>query len=80
MGATTKVERVSDAACRRSARRLAAGSRLKTFARDKSGATAVEYGLIVSLIFLVILSAVTAFGTKSTNMYNTISTTIGSAM
>jgi len=40
----------------------------------------VEYGLIVSLIFLVILSSVTAFGSKATNMYNTISSTVGSAM
>ncbi|HLK26829.1 MAG TPA: Flp family type IVb pilin [Caulobacteraceae bacterium] len=50
------------------------------FARASSGATAVEYGLIVSLIFLVILSAVTAFGNKSTDMYNTIATAISTAM
>jgi pilus assembly protein Flp/PilA len=50
------------------------------FARNSSGATAVEYGLIVSLIFLVILGAVTTFGTKSTGMYNSISTAISSAM
>jgi len=32
------------------------------------------------LIFLVILGSVTAFGNKATDMYNTISSTIGSAM
>ena len=53
---------------------------MSRFWRAESGATAVEYGLIVSLIFLVILASVTAFGSKSTNMYNTISTTISSAM
>jgi hypothetical protein len=32
------------------------------------------------MIFLVILGAVSGFGTKATGMYNTISSTIGSAM
>ena len=49
-------------------------------ARDEAGATAVEYGLIVSLIFLAIVGAVSAFGTASTSMYNRISTTIASSM
>ena len=40
----------------------------------------MEYGLIVSLIFLVILGSVTAFGNKATGMYNTISQTISTAM
>jgi pilus assembly protein Flp/PilA len=59
---------------------VAARSRLKGFAANQAGATAVEYGLIVSLIFLVIVSSVTAFGNKATNMYNTISSTVGAAM
>jgi pilus assembly protein Flp/PilA len=59
---------------------VAARPPLKRFLVNRSGATAVEYGLIVSLIFLVILSSVNAFGNKATNMYNTISSTVGSAM
>jgi pilus assembly protein Flp/PilA len=53
---------------------------VRAFPTDRSGATAVEYGLIVSLIFLVILSGVTAFGTKATGMFNNISANIASAM
>ena len=41
------------------------------FAVDQSGATAIEYGLIISLIFLVIVSAVTAFGNKASLIFNT---------
>ena len=34
------------------------------FAKDESGATAIEYGLIVALIAVVIITAVTSIGTK----------------
>jgi pilus assembly protein Flp/PilA len=34
------------------------------FAGDQSGATAIEYGLIASLIAVVIISAVTMVGTS----------------
>jgi pilus assembly protein Flp/PilA len=50
------------------------------FLRDEAGATAVEYGLIVSLIFLAIVGAVSAFGASSTTMYNHISSTIASSV
>ena len=35
---------------------------LSRLRRDDSGATAIEYGLILSLMFLVILGALNAFG------------------
>ena len=35
---------------------------LSRFAADQSGATAIEYGLIVALISVVIIGAVTALG------------------
>ncbi|CAN5237962.1 Flp family type IVb pilin [soil metagenome] len=44
---------------------------LARFLSDESGATAIEYGLIASLIFLVIVSAVTAFGNKASLIFNT---------
>ena len=34
------------------------------FAKNESGATAIEYGLIVALIAVVIIGAVTAVGTN----------------
>jgi pilus assembly protein Flp/PilA len=47
---------------------------------DESGATAIEYGLIVSLIFLVIVGAVTNFSTKFTTVLNSAAGTIGGAL
>jgi pilus assembly protein Flp/PilA len=43
---------------------------LRSFAANESGATAIEYGLICSLILLVILAAVQATATGTTEMYN----------
>jgi pilus assembly protein Flp/PilA len=45
-------------------------------ARDESGATAIEYGLIVALIAVVIIGAVTTLGT---NLNGSLSTA-GSAI
>lgn len=50
------------------------------FLRDEAGATAIEYGLILAFIFLVILSAVTAFGGSSSGIFNTAMNTLRSAM
>ena len=38
----------------------------------RSGATAIEYGLIVALIAVVIITAVTAVGTSLSTKFNTI--------
>ena len=35
---------------------------LNRFAKDESGATAIEYGLIAALIAVVIIAALTAIG------------------
>lgn len=37
---------------------------ISRFAKDESGATAIEYGLIVALIAVVIVTAVTSLGGK----------------
>jgi pilus assembly protein Flp/PilA len=47
-------------------------SMLKNFTRDNSGATAIEYGLIASLIAVVIIAAVTTVGTKLTNTFTEV--------
>jgi Flp pilus assembly pilin Flp len=39
------------------------------YARNERGATAVEYGLMVSLIALVIVVAVTAFGSSVLGLF-----------
>jgi pilus assembly protein Flp/PilA len=44
--------------------------------REERGATAVEYGLLVGLIAVVIIVAVTALGTKLTGLFNTATTGI----
>jgi len=49
---------------------------LKRFAHEDSGATAIEYGLIASMIALVIISGVTAVGTKLTNTFNEVGTNL----
>ena len=78
MGKTKPDVGLSDAAGGRTAGRLAARFAL-TFARDERGATSIEYGLIVSLIFLVAVSAMTAFGNRSTTIFNTALNAINSA-
>jgi pilus assembly protein Flp/PilA len=49
-------------------------TRLRTLLFDEGGATVLEYGLICSLIFLVIIGAVTLFATNTVNMWNLIAT------
>jgi pilus assembly protein Flp/PilA len=56
------------------------GSLFRRFLVDERGATAIEYGLIVALIFLVIVSAVTLFSDRATAMFTYISTTIDGAL
>ena len=44
--------------------------------RDERGATAVEYGLMVALIAIVIIVAVAALGTKLSTWFNNTSTSL----
>jgi len=46
------------------------------FARDESGATAIEYGLIAALISVVIITAITSVGTKLTTTFNSVATSL----
>ena len=50
---------------------------VKQFFNDESGASAVEYGLLVSLIAVVIVLAVTALGTAIRGKFNDAATAIG---
>ena len=42
------------------------------FAKDESGATAIEYGLIAALIAVVIIGAVTALGTNASTTFQSV--------
>ena len=47
---------------------------VQKFFWDESGATAIEYGLIAALISVVIITGVTAVGTKLSTTFTTLST------
>ncbi|MFD5276600.1 Flp family type IVb pilin [Pseudarthrobacter sp. NPDC058362] len=49
------------------------GFNLQNRLRSEKGATAVEYGIMVGLIAVVIIIAVTALGTNLTDLFNNIS-------
>jgi len=48
--------------------------------QDRRGTTAIEYGLIVSLIFLVICGSMSVFGNETTGIINRAATAINAAM
>ena len=48
----------------------------RKFVRDESGATAIEYGLIASLIAVVIIATVTTLGSKLSTTFNEVATNL----
>jgi pilus assembly protein Flp/PilA len=46
--------------------------KLATLKQDRRGVTALEYGLIASLVAVVIISAVTTLGTNLKSTFNVI--------
>ena len=53
---------------------------LSRLLRDESGATAIEYGMILALMFLVILGALQAFGVTGSGIFNTAMDKLRTAM
>jgi pilus assembly protein Flp/PilA len=53
--------------------------RIKHFWKDDSGASAVEYGLLVSLIAVAIIGAVSALGTKLGSVFNSTANALNTA-
>ena len=47
-----------------------------SFLKDESGATAIEYGLIAALIAVVLVTAITAVGTKLQGVFTSVSTAL----
>ena len=76
MGQAAKILAISDAAGRRARRRLA----VRSLVNDESGATAIEYGLIVALIAVVVLAAVTVLGGSSGDSWSASWTKISDAI
>jgi pilus assembly protein Flp/PilA len=46
------------------------------FVKNESGATAIEYGLIVALIAVVIIGAVTTVGSNLSTKFNVVASSI----
>jgi pilus assembly protein Flp/PilA len=49
---------------------------IKSFCKDESGATAIEYGLIAAGIAIAIITAVQGVGTQLSTNFNTISSSL----
>jgi pilus assembly protein Flp/PilA len=49
---------------------------LMRVARDRSGATAIEYGLIAALITVVVIAAVTTVGTNLSTTFNSVASSV----
>ena len=54
-------------------------SRLRAYARDDKGATAIEYGLIAAGIAVAIIAAIFALGDTISNFFNDIGNNISGA-
>lgn len=54
-------------------------SMIKTFLKDESGATAIEYGLIAALISVVCIAVLSQLGGNLNNTFNTINSYVESA-
>jgi len=52
---------------------------LKIFAKNESGATAIEYGLIAALVAIGLIAALSALGGSLQTIFNSISTQLNSA-
>lgn len=52
---------------------------LNRFAKDESGATAIEYGLIAALIAVAIIAAVGTLGGRLKATFEEVDTAIGTA-
>jgi pilus assembly protein Flp/PilA len=51
--------------------------KLISFFKDEEGATAVEYGLLVALIAVVIVAAVTLLGTNLSGKFHNVALNVG---
>lgn len=55
-------------------------TRIARLLRSTSAATAVEYGLILALIFIAAMGAISSVGSSTIGMWNNVSTASTNAM
>ena len=55
-------------------------TQLKKFSRDESGATAIEYALIATIISMVALASMNTLGDSLSNLFTSISGDISDAV
>jgi pilus assembly protein Flp/PilA len=53
--------------------------KIRNFFQDESGASAVEYGLLVALIAVAIIGAVTSLGSTLADKFNAVATAVSGA-
>ena len=53
---------------------------VRSFAKDESGATAIEYGLIAALISVAAIAALTSVGTSLSTMFSTVASELDNAV
>ena len=53
--------------------------RLKRLIKDERAATAIEYALILALIFMAMVGAVTAFGNAAIHMWTNVAGAVANA-
>jgi pilus assembly protein Flp/PilA len=53
---------------------------MKRFAKDESGATAIEYGLIAALIAVVLITGATTLGSNLSTKFTAIAGKIGTTV
>lgn len=54
-------------------------SGIQRFLKDEEGVTAIEYGLIASLIAVIIIAALTLVGTNLRTVFCTVAAALGAA-
>jgi pilus assembly protein Flp/PilA len=79
MGEAGQARGLSDAPGGHAAHRLVARFSL-AFLRCQRGTTAIEYGIIVSLIFLAIVGGIGVFVTNANTMFHTLGVALTAAI
>ncbi len=52
---------------------------LSRFAKDESGATAIEYGLLAGFVSIAIIAALQLIGPQMTRIFNSVATALTAA-
>ena len=53
---------------------------IQDFAKDESGATAIEYGLIAALVSVAGIAAMQGLGSSLQSVFNTVSSSVDNAV